>query len=192
VSSKVWPAQRSSWWRTGRAGDRHGKSGKYGRERDEINPVGFLCSDEDSPGREYNCRIVIVPVGLPQKSRPGFNKFSSRPGVQGIVPTGTCAGWHILVPTGYKFQRSTPLTCMHFIVCKHGRGRSLDGSFSVPASTYCSYVQYEKKRRDPSRGLPSKTSWIPTGIILWQTCTVGTWYSCPTNEGGKFVDCIKP
>ena len=34
------------------------------RERDEINPVGFLCSDEDSPGREYNCRIVIVPVGL--------------------------------------------------------------------------------------------------------------------------------
>ena len=43
---------------------------------------------------------------------------------------------------------------MHFIVCKHGRGRSLDGSFSVPASTYCSYVQYEKKKKGSLEGAP--------------------------------------
>ena len=36
----------------------------------------------------------------------------------------------------------------------------------VPASTYCSYVQYEKKE---GRGLPSKTSLIPTGIIASAT-----------------------
>ena len=29
------------------------RSGKYGRQRDEMNLVGFICSDEDSPGREY-------------------------------------------------------------------------------------------------------------------------------------------
>ena len=170
--SKAWPVQWSSSWRTERAGDRHGKRGKYGRQRDEINPFGLIFSDEDSLGREYFSGrwYGILLLNRKQKSRPGLVNLKSRPGVQGIVPAGVNA---VLVPTGCEFHGINPSTCTHFIVCKHGRGRSLM-EVCVPASTYSTV---RKKRRE-GEGVPSKHAAYDTDRSSYcdqHVYSTGTW-----------------